>query len=106
LRQRNTDAETLLAIGVTVLKEVVADLLVGKSFERLCDIYPVIVDGLCRNVLCGVLAGFVGMQSKRESSVMFLNRLLVRILICKLASLSKVRVANGGHRTLETPNTS
>jgi hypothetical protein len=51
LRQRNTDTETLLAIGVTVLKEVVANLLVGESFERLCDVYPVIVDRLYRDVL-------------------------------------------------------
>lgn len=44
LRQRDTDTETLFAIRVAVLKEVVANLLVGESFERLCNIYPVVVD--------------------------------------------------------------
>lgn len=93
LRQRNTDTETLFAIRVAVLKEVVTNLLVGESFERLCDIYPVVVDGLYCDVFCRVLASLVGMQGKRQSSIMLLDGLLVRVLVCELASLSKMRVA-------------
>ena len=33
------------------------------------------------------------MQAKRQSSIMLLDGLLVRVLVCELASLSKVRVA-------------
>jgi hypothetical protein len=65
---------------VAILKEVVADLLVGQSLEGLRDVYPVVVDGLDCDVLRGVFAGLIGVEGERESSVVFLNRLLVRIL--------------------------
>jgi hypothetical protein len=46
---------------VTIFKEVSANLLVGESFEGLCNIYPVVVDGLYGDVVGRVLACFIGM---------------------------------------------
>ena len=71
------------------MEEVITDLLVGKSLESLGDVYPMIVDGLYRDVFGGVLAGFVGMKAKRKSPVMLLDRFLIGILFCELAILFK-----------------
>jgi len=46
---------------VTILKEVVANLLVGEGLESFGDIYPFVIDRLNGNVLLGILASFVGM---------------------------------------------
>ena len=88
------------------MQEVVADLLVGKSLESLGDIYPMVVDGLCRYVFGGVLAGFVGVKAKRESPVVLLDRLLIGILFCESAIVLRAHGFGSSRRTLETPSTS
>jgi hypothetical protein len=90
---------------VAVLEEVVADLLISQGLECLRDVYPVVIDGLGCDVLCGVLAGLVGVKGKGESSVVFLNRLFVRILFSQSVSLFVV-AGLGSSRTLDTPSTS
>ena len=72
------------------MQEVVANLFIGKGLESLCDVYPMVVDGLCCDVLCGVFAGLVGVEGKRESSVVFLDRLFVRILFTPSAFLFSI----------------
>jgi hypothetical protein len=82
LRQRDTNAEALFTVWVAILEEVVADLFVCQRLERLCNVYPVVVDGLYCDVLCRVLAGLVGVQGKRQLSVVLLDGLFVCALLC------------------------
>jgi hypothetical protein len=47
---------------VAILEVVVADLLIGQSLESLGNVYPVIINGLCGDVVREVLACFIGME--------------------------------------------
>jgi hypothetical protein len=85
LWQGNTDAKALLAIRVTILLVVVADLLVCECLVRFGDIDPVVVDRLDGDVLRRVFARFVGMQPDGQLLVVLLDRLLVRVLFSLLA---------------------
>lgn len=74
----------MLAVGVSVLKKVVANVLVSKGLEGLGDVYPVVVDALRGNVLLGILASLVRVKCEGEFAVMPLDCLLICGLYCEL----------------------
>jgi len=76
----NAHAEALLAIGVAILKVVVANFLVCQSFECFGDLDPVFVDDFGGQILGGVDLDLVGMLGQRQFAVMFLDGLFVRRL--------------------------
>lgn len=78
LGQGDTDAETLLAIGVAVLNVVVANLLVGKSLVGLCQFDVLVVEGFDGLVLGRVRPDLVGVELERELLVVGLD-LLFRV---------------------------
>ena len=82
----------MFTVGVSVLKEVVANVLVGKRLEGFGDVYPVIVDALRGDVLLWVLASLVRMQREREFAVVPLDFLLICALSCELVWSSRKQI--------------
>lgn len=80
LGQGDTDAETLLAVGMTILDVVITDLLVRQGFIRLGDLDEALIQGLDGLVLRGIRFNLVGVIDKGETLVVSRNGSLVGTL--------------------------
>lgn len=85
LGQSDSNAETLLAVGVAILYVVVADFLVGERLERLHDVDPLIVDNLCGDILGQILLPLIGMVREGKLAVTALDVFLA----CGLCPVSR-----------------
>ena len=69
LGQGNTNAEALLAVGVSILKVVVADFLISERLVSLGQFDEALVQHLNGFILGGVGADFVGVVDERKTFV-------------------------------------